>query len=437
MKLPIYNSKVVAISFLSLTLFARVGQGQLNFEGPPLNYHRASPTDAMSKLIEEIESGKTSLSYSEEHGWLPSLMKHLNVPVESQLLVFSKTSLQLHKISPRTPRALYFNDDVYIGWCQRGDVLEIAATDDRLGAVFYTVDQEQTQEPVISRDRGGCLTCHSSHRTQGVPGFLVRSVFPDFNGRPRGGTRTYVSDHTTDFEKRYGGWYVTGALGKMQHMGNAIAKERSDPEQLDKSDQGDRDSLSGLCNTKPYLRDDSDIVSLLVLEHQTQMHNLITRAHQETLIAMHYDRGINKALGRPVDTVSPSTKRRIQKAADNLVRYMLFVEEQPLPNEVSGSADFRKSFEKTPPNQQARDDRSLRQFDLQTRLFKYPCSYLIYCSAFDALPKPAAEAVRSRMWEILNGKPEDDGFEKLSRSDRNAILEILSETKPDYFAGLE
>ena len=426
---------VIATFFAAAhTLFdAQICKGQLNFEGPPINYHHATPTDAMGQLIQEIESGKKSLSYSPEHGWLPSLLEHLEIPVESQLLVFSKTSLQLHKISPRTPRALYFNDDIYVGWCQRGDVLEIAATDDRLGAVFYTLDQNQSESPRFARDRGGCLTCHASHRTQGVPGFVVRSVYPDFNGRPRGGTRTYVGDHTTEFKNRFGGWYLTGSLGEFNHMGNAIAKDRSDPEKLDRSDQGDRDSLSGLCNTAPYLRDDSDIVSLLVLEHQTQMHNLITRAHQETLIATYYDRGINKALGRPLDTVSPSTHRRIDKAAENLVRYMLFIDEEPLPNPVAGSSDFRQAFERSSLRRPDQKDRDLRQLDLTERLFVYPCSYLIYSRAFDALPPQVGNVVRDRLQAILNGSPDDDGFISLSRDDRQAIWEILQETKPGYF----
>lgn len=412
---------------------ARSSCGQLNFEGPPLNYQQASPTDAVAQLIKDVESGKKKLAYSSKHGWLHSLLEHLDVPVESQLLVFSKTSLQLHKISPRTPRALYFNDDIYVGWCQRGDVLEIAATDDRLGAVFYTLAQEHTEEPVFQRDRGSCLTCHASHRTQGVPGFVVRSVYPDFSGRPRGGTRTYTSDHSSAFEQRFGGWYVTGLTGDLPHMGNVLAKDSDNPEHLEKEAPADPMSLRSLCNTTPYLRDDSDVVALMVLEHQTQMHNLITRAHQETLIAMHYDRGINKALGRPIDTVSPSTKRRIEKAADNLVRYMLFVDEVPLPNSIEGSDDFKRAFEGVSHTKTDHQRRSLRQLDLQTRLFKYPCSYLIYSSAFDSLPEPAGLAVYNRLLEILNGDPEQDGFTRLTVADRLAILEILQQTKPEYF----
>ena len=157
-----------------------------------------------------IEKGEAKFKYDARHGWLPDVLKHLQVSEESQVLVFSKTSLQLHKISPRTPRALYFNDDVYVGWCQHGDVVELAATDPELGAVFYTMDQDVDAPPRIVRDRGQCLTCHATTRTQGIPGYLIRSVYPDINGRPRTGSRTYVTDQSSPFEQRWGGWYVTG-----------------------------------------------------------------------------------------------------------------------------------------------------------------------------------------------------------------------------------
>lgn len=407
-----------------------VGFGQLNYEHEPIDYSSAEPADPMGKLAKSIRAGDIQLDYSDQHGWLPSLLKELNVPQSSQLLVFSKTSLQLHKISPRTPRAIYFNDDVYVGWCQDGDLIEVAATDPNLGAVFYTVDQADFAVPEIQRDRGRCLTCHASYRTQRIPGYLVRSIYSDLNGRPRSGTRTYVTDHTSDFEKRFGGWYVSGKHGDMRHMGNVMARGRLDPEELNRNEGANQESLENLCETQRYLTDHSDIVALMVLEHQSQMHNLIARASIETRIARHQDRGMNEILERSLDAVSPSTERRIQAAGEKLVRYMLFADELPLASRIKGTSQFAAEFEASSENRRDSSGRSLRQFDLRTRMFKYPCSYLIYSAAFDGLPEPTASFVRERLSEILFSEDEVEGYERLERKDRIAIREILLETKP-------
>ena len=426
------GSAVVAASLILVPASKLIAQ--VGYEKAPINYAQAQPSDSVQKLIEAIESGRVKLEYSSEHGWLPSVLEQLNISTESQLLVFSKTSLQLHKISPRTPRALYFNDEVYVGWCQRGDVLEIAATDPNLGAVFYTIDQNDAEAVKIQRDRGGCLTCHATHRTQGVPGFLVRSIYPDNSGRPRTGTRTFVTDHTSPFEQRFGGWYVSGEHGAMRHMGNLIARDRSDPESMDRELGANAADLSEFCDTAPYLTDHSDIVALMLLEHQSQMHNFIARASMEARIASYYDRGINEALDRPLDTVSPSTQRRIAAAGEKLVRYMLFADEIPLTNSISGHSGFVEQFQSNQLHAAQFDSqgRSLRELDLQTRLLKYPCSYLIHSDAFDALPESMAKFVRDRLKEVLTSSESTEGFEHLSNADRANIISILSETKPGY-----
>ena len=427
------------VCFGLVCLVSKSSLAQLAYEQPPIDYGSAVPTDAVAQLAHAIDSGRVELEYTQEHGWLPSLLEQLQISPQSQLLVFSKTSLQLHQISPRTPRALYFNDDVYVGWCQRGDLIELAATDPELGAVFYTVDQRPSRRPLIERDRGRCLTCHASHRTQGVPGFLVRSIYSDHNGRPRSGTRTYVTDHTTEFEKRYGGWYVLGEHGAMRHMGNILAHDRLDPEVLDRDEGANLACLDGLCDLSPYLNEHSDLVALMILEHQSQMHNLIARATIETRIATHYDRGINEALGRPLDTVSDSTVRRIDACSERLVRYLLFADELELEGPVRGTSPFANQFQSGEIGNIRFDaqGRSLRQFDLQTRIFKYPCSYLIYSEAFDRMPDPVGTRVRERLREILHAEDCPEGFEHLSHADRKAIREILAETKPGYLEEIE
>ncbi|MCA9192610.1 MAG: hypothetical protein KDB03_12635 [Planctomycetales bacterium] len=404
---------------------------QLDFEKAPINYGQVQTHDPIAKFIQRLNKGEAQLEYSPKFGWLPSILENMEVPIESQVMVFSKTSLQLHRIGPRTPRAIYFNDEVYIGFCQGGDVVEIAATDPDLGGVFYTLDQSPTPQPQIIADRGQCLTCHATNRTQNVPGFLVRSIFSDANGRPRSGTRTYVTDHSSPFEQRYGGWYVTGQHGTIRHMGNVIAPDRNEPESIDREAGANLNCLDEYFDGRPYLSKHSDLVALMMLEHQSQMHNILARAAIETRIAEHYDQGINEALGRPIDTVSESTKRRIAAAGEMLVRYMLFADEERLPNPVTGTSDYCQTFESLPIPKD-NQGRHLRELDLQTRLLKYPCSYLIYTEAFDALPTDMLAFVRDRLSTILNSPVVPEGYERLQLVDLQNIREILNETKPGF-----
>ncbi len=415
-----------------LALSSREVDAQFDFEKPPINYGEVESHDRVAKLATAIDKGDVQLEYDAAHGWLPDVLKHLEVSELSQVLVFSKTSLQLHKISPRTPRALYFNDEVYVGWCQQGDVVELAATDPELGAVFYTMDQDSDAPPRITRDRGQCLTCHATTRTQSVPGYLIRSVHPDINGRPRTGTRTYVTDHASPFEQRWGGWYVTGSHGEMRHLGNVRASNRNDPEAMDVDAGANQLNLDKLIDTTPYLNGHSDLVALLVLEHQTQMHNLIARAAMEARAAAYYDHGINEALDRPLDTVSESTTRRIASASEALVRYLLFADEVELTNPIAGTSGFAEQF--TASERRDSQGRSLRQLDLTRRLLKYPCSYLIYSEAFDRLPPPVLHFVQNRMTEILTATESPQGYESLSALERTAIAEILRETKPGFLS---
>ncbi len=407
---------------------------QLDFEGAPINYATAPVHDAVAVLQQKLDKDETSLNWDDDYGWLPSVLEQLDVAQSSQLLVFSKTSLQLRRIMPNRPRALYFNDETYIGWVQRGDVVEVSTVDPEQGAIFYTLKQQITASPKFVRDRGQCLICHASSRTKGVPGHLVRSVYPSRDGQPHFGLGTITTDHATPFEKRFGGWYVTGTHGDMRHLGNAIADDnRKDP--IDPEPGANLANLGRLFRTSPYLQPTSDLVAMMVLEHQSQMHNLITRASFETRRAKHHDAVMNAALKRPKDYSSDSTGRRIASAAHKLVEYLLFKDEFRLTSPVAGTSGFADEFS----SRGTRDSkgRSLRDFDLQTRMFKYPCSFLIYSEAFDALPSVTLDVIYSRLLEILYDSTEsadDDAFAHLSRADRIAIREILAETKPRFRA---
>ncbi len=409
--------------------------GQVNsFERPPIDYLEAEVDDPVARLAERLEAGEVELEFDGSHGYLRSVLAALEIPISSQTLVFSKTSLQLQRISPRRPRALYFNDDVYVGWCQRGDVLEFGSTDPQQGAIFYTLEQspatDGAEPPRFIRDRGTCLTCHASTRTQNVPGYLVRSVFADAAGYPILGSGTFTTDHTSPFEERWGGWYVTGEAGAMHHLGNRIFA-KDDRRQTATATSSDVESLDPFFTTETYLTPHSDLVALMVLEHQTQMHNAITAANYETRLALLQSFEMNSLLERPEGFISDSAERRIEAVADGVVRHLLMCDEFRLTNPVRGSTAFATEF----AARGLRDSqgRSLRDFDLNERLFRYPCSYLIGSESFAALPDEVRGRIMSKLTAVLDGSDKSERFNHLSQNDRRAILEILRETRPELW----
>jgi hypothetical protein len=404
---------------------------QFDYEQPPIAYSTAIAHDRVARLAASIESGEQSLAWNEEQGWLPDLLKKLQVSPESQTLVFSKTSLQIRHIAPNNPRAIYFSDDAYLGFVPGGDLIELSAVDPLIGPVFYTLEQQKQERPRIHRDENQCLTCHATSKTQGVPGYLVRSVFAGSDGQPLYGLGTTTTNHTTPLEDRFGGWYVTGQHGSMRHRGNVFAKNVAD-HPIDFEEGANQDAVPRAARIERYPRSSSDIVALMVLEHQSQMHNFITAANYEARQALAYQETMNKALERPADFRSESTTRRIQTAAEQLVRCLLFAEEFPLTSPIAGTSQFANEFQQLGPFDSS--GRSLRQFDLQTRLLKYPCSYLIYSEAFEQLPVEIKQHVGQRLGEILFAESAERGFEHLTTESRVAIREILRETKPGLLA---
>jgi len=428
-------SRAISVSLLCAGLVylhqcgAKSACGQVQFDSEPINYSSPETSNRIVDLEKQLETGKVTLKYDESNGYLPDLLRILEIPTSSQMLVFSQTSFQLRKISPRRPRAVYFNDDTYIGWVQGGDVIEVSTVDPNKGAIFYTLDQAKSDAPQFIRDQGNCMACHSSSRTQSVPGHVVRSVYADRGGNPLYGAGTFTTDHTSPFEHRWGGWFVTGSHGEMRHMGNLFAKNRNTAEFDNPESGANRESLDDLFDTEPYLHATSDIVALMVLEHQTQMHNFLTLANYEARSAVHYDRLMNKTLERDENYRSESTERRINSAAEKVVKYMLFVDEFALQSPVVGVSDFAKEFSARGPTDS--QGRSLRQFDLQTRLFKYPCSYLIYSAAFTELPAEMKQRIYQQLFDVLYERSENKEFAHLSSDDRTAIREILLQTHPE------
>ncbi len=412
------------------------GSYVLEFEQGPISYNRPAERDPIARLQKRLDAGEVRLQFEPNgRGYLRSLLDALHVPVSSQMLVFSKTSQQLHKIGPETPRALYFNDDTYVGFVQRGNVLELSAVDPERGGIFYTLEQRDVPAPQIRRT-DECLQCHASSRTLGVPGHIIRSLHVDSEGQPMftgGGVNV---DHRTPLAERFGGWYVTGTHGAARHMGNVYVQDRAQPEKLD-TEAGANVTKITAADITPYLALHSDLVAQMVLQHQAHMHNLITRVSFETRLALESQEAMDKVLGaQPGAGWSDSTRRRIFGPAETLVRYMLFIDEARLSSPVRGTSNFAAEFARQGPAD--RRGRSLRELDLKTRLFRYPLSFLVYSEAFDALPAPAKEYIWRRVWDVLTGREQRKEFAALTLADREAIREILLETKsglPAYWRG--
>jgi hypothetical protein len=400
---------------------AQMGRPEVPFSDAPINY-TAAPNDPVAKLQERLDAGKARLKYEPEFGYLRSALKLLNVPADSQTLAFSKTSFQYSKISPEHPRALYFNDDVYVGRVHDGNGLEFVSFDPAQGAIFYLLDEHQAAKPTFHREDLDCTQCHVAASTRNVPGVFLRSVYTADTGLPVGG-KSYVTDQESPFKDRWGGWYVTGKFNGFNHMGNAVV--------AGKGNQGfDLVSLKETFDRAEYLLPDSDIVAHLVLAHQTQMHNLITLTNYKTRIALYSQAQQNKRAGLPEDaSLSEGARKQFEGPAEQLLRYMLFTDEAPLPGEsIAGSSSFEKEFAARGPRD--RQGRSLRDFDLKSGIFRYPCSYLIYSGSFDSIPDPAKGYVYHRLFEVLTGQDQSPDFAKLSGDNRRAILEILLATKP-------
>jgi hypothetical protein len=402
-------------------------QGFVPFRDEPINYLSDRVSDPIAKLQTRLDQAKVSLTFEPKHGYLKSVLKLLDVPVSSQTLVFSKTSFQYKKISPSSPRAIYFNDNVYVGWIQNGHSIEIASFDPNQGSIFYLLDQQPADQPAFVRATLDCTQCHVAPGTRGVPGVLLRSIFARPSGTQAVETDSFITGHESPLKERWGGWYVTGTHGQERHMGNVFVLDSRNPTQLDRDAGSNVSDLTKRFPTDAYLSDRSDIVAHLVLAHQTQMHNLITVVNYKTRLAMHAAASADRSRREPDAGMDDNVRGKIEAPVEELVRYLLFADEAPLEGPIAGDAGFAREFTARGPRDPR--GRSLRDFDLRRRIFRYPCSFLIYSEAFDALPGPAKDLIYRRLLEVLTGRDQRPEHARLSADDRRAILEILLATK--------
>src|SRR3954470_15477974 len=384
-------------------------------EHPAIQYSTRPTSDRIAALNKALAQNQRTLQRDPTTGYLRGVLDALGVRKESQLLVFSKTGVQRGFTSPRTPRALYFDQSVAIGYNPGAPMLEVAVHDPQQGVVFYTVDQA-APTPSFTR-RTSCLTCHVSATTLEVPGMIARSntVGDDGNLMPQ--TSSQGVNHRTPHPDRWGGWFVTSEdaappYAQMAHRGNITFSGRGNT-----SNQVFVDWLGAAPETRGYLSGSSDIVALLVFDHQMHAINLLTRLNWESRVSASEGEAGSSEVG-------------LRPLVNELADYLLFAAGAPPRAARPPPAAFGASLEARTPKD--RRGRSFGQLDMVNRMLRYPCSYMVYSEAFEALPKPVKQAVYRRMLDRLSSHDTGAGHLRVSADDRRAIIEILRDTKPDF-----
>ena len=384
-----------------------------DFDQPPHDYWKRTPHDRFSRWMTNVQSGKVELDYSGEKAFVASVLKSLDIPSSSQMLVFSTTSLQLSLISPRTPRAIFFNEDIYLGYVVGGKI-EIVSVDPDLGGIFYIFDIPRNGQPPRPERATRCMNCHAREDTGYVPGLVVKSVVPG----PRGGSlksfRQEQSGHGIPLDQRFGGWYVTGLANFTNHWGNLIGQSTPQGMQRISAVPGTMFSYDR------YLVPNSDVLPQLLHEHQIGFVNRAIEATYRTRTHLAEDSGKLTAAHAAI----------LDEQARTLTRYLLFADEIPLPQGgIAGEDEFKTDFASV--RRIGQGGASLKDFDLRTRLFQHRCSYMIYSLAFQGLPPEMKQRVFTRLALALNTAKPDKDFAYLPTAEKQTIRGILKTTLPE------
>lgn len=412
---------------------AQNAEGELDFgtEYAAIGYTGSPQQNPVAQLAARLDAGDAQLQLHANRLHLDSLLAELDIDPGSQVLVYSRTSLQGRLITAATPRAIYFNDTTYVAWIPGTTVLEIMTTDAALGPVFYTLRGSADTPPEFKRHTGTCLICHDTYNAQGggVPVLMAKSVLTSVDGALVGDAID-VTD-ATPLEERWGGWYVTGHHGHIDHRGNIVLDDdAAAPADLKPLMRGNIESLEGLglFDTASYLKPTSDIVALLILEHQVSVQNQITYVKFKAPAVLGRA-GFPEAAGaQSWDDLPPRAQTALTRMMKRLTDSILLAGAAPFQDEIAGTSGFDAWFESQGPRD--RNGRSLRELDLKTRLFEYPLSYLIHSAEFDALPPYAKDYVYLAVADALQGR--SDAYAHLADEERRAIHEILIDTKPEF-----
>lgn len=409
----------ILVSALAATVWgtARGTETPLVFsdlEAPEHDYWNRTPRDPFTRMKDDLEQGRLPLDESSEKAYLESLLRVLKIPASSQMLVYSTTSLQLRLISPRTPRAVYFNDDIYLGYVQGGRI-EIVSIDPELGAIFYIFDIPKAGErPVADRSRR-CMNCHADEDTRDVPGIAIKSVIPGPTGGSLESYRRGLTGHEIPLADRFGGWHVTGDGTIDKHWGNLTGSFTPQGIATTPLPPGERFDWS------IYPVATSDVLAHLIFEHQAGFANRVAEVHYR----------LRSALARGKGQLNGPDRAYMERQVEDLTRYLLFADEAELPaGGIPGDPAYRAAFAET--RRAASDGESLRDLDLKTRLLRNRCSYLIYSDQFQSLPEGFRRRVYERMGRALALSPADRDFAHLEPEEKTRIRRILEETLPDW-----
>lgn len=383
-----------------------------DIDGPPHFYGTRTPRDRFTRAMETIEKDPR-LDRSSELAFLTSFLKILEVPVSSQMLVFSHTSLQLRFISTSNPRAVYFNEDVYIGYIPGGRI-EVVALDPELGGIFYIFDIPREQAAIRYERSNRCMNCHVTDDTGYLPGLVVKSVVPAPTGGSLEAFRLLQSGHGIPFSERFGGWHVTGENGITNHWGNVIGRYVRGEIQRIPNPPGERFSFA------KYPVATSDILAHLLHEHQVGFVNRVVEASYRARTAEFISNG----------RLSPAQSAELDEQARIVVRYLLFADEVPLPaGGVKADTTYRAEFLRN--RRATADGLSLKDLELNTRLFQHRCSYMIYSPVFEGLPAVIKSRVYGQLKAALAEGRSSPEFAYLPASERKAIRHILQATLKD------
>jgi len=421
------NSLVVRCVLLALSLvfgFVVNAQAASDYELAPINYSATKDDNAITRIQADIDRGILSWAEAKPIELLRSLLDQLNIPVSSQVLVFSKTSLQHKIINPSNPRAIYFNDDFYVGYVP-GGMIEVIACDDLTGMMFYSLNLNEVPERRRFLRDQECMTCHASRNTMDIPGLLVRSVFTNQEGQALLSWGSLLTTPASPIEQRWGGWYVSGNKAQVKHMGNQwVDNPEIDRDAYDELHNQYLPGLSGFFDTRKHLADSSDILALMIMEHQIQVHNTLSAAKMRYLRAVYLDKAIHG------DKISPSVDRMIADCVQSVLEALMFADELRLPEDgVEGSDEYRDSFMRLGYRH---DGHSLRDLRLEKRMFKYRCSYMIHSKSFEQLPDEIKIPVLTKLHAIVTDREPAVGLPLLSSREKERIHDILSHTHSAY-----
>ncbi len=407
----------VVLAWLCAGPFVQAQPSYRDIDQPPHEYSTRTPKDRFTRMKAALESGEIALDRSSERAFLLGLLKALNVPVSSQMLVFSTTSLQLSLISPSNPRAIYFNDDLYLGHVPGGRI-EIVSLDPELGAVFYIFDVPKDGRPLRVERSARCMNCHAGEDTGHVPGLVIKSVLPGPTGGSLNAYRVEQTGHGIPFEERFGGWHVTGRHGISNHWGNLTGRFVAGDLVKITNAPGQRFDWAKF----PVVG--SDILPQLLFEHQAGFVNRVVEASYRARTALHAGGG----------KLTPAQAAELDEQAGIVVRYLLFADEVALPSGgVEGDGAYRKDFLEV--RRATAAGLSLRDLDLRTRLFRHRCSYMIYSPVFSGLPGVMKDRVYERLRRALGEGKAAVEFGHLPVAEKRAIRRILQETLPDLPQG--